>query len=112
MTEILEQGGFKTNFMVTSDSCTTEEAAALGGTVLGLDYNVKADFLEFKIVPTMIIQGKKRKKRTVTLSREDVKKLGQHDRTLTKRMVLSFVMGQYDPLGLICPIMVRAKILL
>ena len=31
---------------------------------------------------------------------------------LTKRMVLSLVMGQYDPLGLICPLMVRAKILL
>ena len=31
---------------------------------------------------------------------------------LTKRMLLSFVMSQYDPMGLICPLMIILKIML
>ena len=47
MSRILAQGGFNTNFMVRSKTCTSEEIAALGGTVLGLNYDVAEDLLEF-----------------------------------------------------------------
>ena len=112
MSRILMQGGFKANFMVRTKNCTMEEKLALGGTVLGLGYDVFSDQLEFQVTLTMVVQGKKRKKRTVTFTRQDIQKLRTQDRTLTKRMVLSMVMGQYDPLGLICALMIRAKILL
>ena len=31
---------------------------------------------------------------------------------LTKRMLLGFVMSQYDPMGLICPLLIILKIML
>ena len=31
---------------------------------------------------------------------------------LTKRMLLGFVMSQYDPMGLICPLLIILKIIL
>ena len=97
--------------MVRSKACTEEEKAALGGTVLELGYNVSLDQLEFQITLTMLIQRKRRKKRTVTFTRQDIQQLMKKNRNLTKRMVLSMVMEQYEPLGLICLLMVRAKIL-
>ena len=103
MSQILKQGGFKTNFMVRSKDCTEEEKAALGGTVLGLGYEAMSDKLEFVVTLTMVTQGKKRKKKTITFEKQDIQQLLGQERVLTKRMALSLVMGQYDPLGLICP---------
>ena len=62
MQQILQPCGFKRNFMVKSKDCTQEEVKALGKSVLGLGYNPVDDVLSFKIVPTMVIEGKKRKK--------------------------------------------------
>ena len=69
MSQILKQGGFKANFMIRSKNCTVEEKEALGGTVLGLAYDVKTDKLEFVVTLTMVTQGKKRKKRTITFKK-------------------------------------------
>ena len=82
MHEILKPCGFKTNFMVRSRNCSDEEFKALGSSVLGLDYKPKDDILCFQIITTMGVQGKKRKKRTVTLNIEDVKMLGQQGMSL------------------------------
>ena len=100
MQQILEPCGFKTNFMVKSKDCSHEEMKALGGSVLGLDYDPQQDKLSFQVVPTMVIQGKKRKRVTTTLTDSDVALLKNGERKLTRRMVLSLVMAQYDPLGL------------
>ena len=112
MQRILEPCGFKTNFMVKSKDCSVEEVKALGGSVLGIDYNAEQDKLAFHINPTMVVKGKKRKKTTITLTAANVDLVRSGEMKLSRRMVLSFVMAQYDPLGLISPLLVHAKILL
>ena len=47
MQQILEPCGFKANFMVMSKKCTQDEVEALGGSVLGLDYDPIKDLLSF-----------------------------------------------------------------
>ena len=92
MSQILKQGGFKTNFMVRSKDCTIEEKEALGGTVLGLGYEVMSDELEFVVTLTMVTQGKKRKKKTITFKKTEIQQLLNQEKVLSKRMVLSLVM--------------------
>ena len=53
-----------------------------------------------------------KKKVTIILAKADVGKLRSGDMKLTRRTVLSFVMAQYGPRGLISPFLVHAKSLL
>ena len=41
-----------------------------------------------------------------------LKDLRRGDKELTKRRVLAFVMSQYDPLGLMAPLLIMAKLML
>ena len=72
----------------------------------------REDEFVMKIVPTVVIEGKKRKKKIAVLTWLDVDAMQKGQMKLTKRMVLSMVMAQYDPLGLVAPFLIRAKILL
>ena len=112
MYQILENCGFNTNHMIMTGNCSEEEVEALGGTVLGIPFKPKEDVFIMKIVPTVVIEGKKRKKKIAVFTKSDVDNIQKGVMKLTKRMVLSMVMAQYDPLGLVTPLMVRAKILL
>ena len=112
MYQILERCGFDTNHMIMTKSCSDEEIAALGGTVLGIPFKPREDQFAMKIVLTVVTEGKKRKKKIAYLTEQDIKAMRCGTMKLTKRMVLSMVMTQYDPLGLQVPLMVKAKILL
>ena len=70
------------------------------------------DEFSMKITLTVVIEGKKRKKKVAVLTKEDIMSMKSGEMKLTERMVLSLVMVQYDPLGLISPLLVEAKILL
>ena len=74
--------------MVKSMDCTHEEVKALGNSVLGLGCNPVEDVLSFKIVPTMVIEGKKRKKVRMIMTKTDVKDLRSAKTVLTRRMAL------------------------
>ena len=46
------------------------------------------------------------------LGEKEVKEIKLGEKELSKRAVLSFLMGNFDPLGLLSPLVVRGKILL
>ena len=78
------------------------------GKALGMYWNIKLDQLKFKC--KLNFSEKVRKQKTgPNLSPNDIK--GRVP-ILTKRKILSQVNGIYDPLGLVAPFIVKAKIML
>ncbi len=47
--------------------CSEDEVAALGGTVLGIPFNPQEDEFMMRVTPTVVVEGKKRKKRIAVL---------------------------------------------
>ena len=79
------------------------------GRVLGMGWNPFKDVLCYRVKPNF--SKKKRKVRTQPdLSQQEIP--AGIPEMLTKRMVLSQVKGIYDPMGLVAPFTVRARIML
>ena len=89
MYQILENCGFDTNHMIMTQNCTDKEAAALGGSVLRIPFDPQRDKFNMKITLTVVVEGKKRKKKVSVLTEEDIMSLKIGHMKLNKRMVLS-----------------------
>merc|ERR1711867_426175 len=112
---ILEQAGFKAKAFVVSGTEVEEELQAMGGKFLGLHYDPQSDDIVLKITPIIRMSKRRTKQRRAEakeMTEEWLENLRSGQLTLTKRRVLTFVMSQYDPLGLGSPVMLAAKILL
>ena len=84
----------------------------LGGTVLGVGYQCESDKITFKFPPTFQLKGKGGTRTPVKLSLLELSKLRSGLGTFSLRAAASYVMSQYDPLGLVSPISLKAKLLL
>ena len=109
---ILSTTGFQTKAQVVTKQCSPEEAEALGEKVLGVPYSPLLDQFEMKLQPSITINRKRGTKVVTVLGEQEVKDLKNGEKVLSKRAVISFLMGNFDPLGLLTPLVVRGKILL
>ena len=115
--EILKTGGFevkqwKSNMTLSEKLPVSSQSSALMidndiSKVLGMSWNPTLDRFTFKI--SLNFSPKRRKvKSGPNLTRSQLQDLPL--KAITKRSVLSQVCGIYDPLGLLSPFTVRAKI--
>ena len=112
---ILRIGAMKVKFMVMSGSQDPEDAAQLGGKVLGIGYRINQDEIHFSITPSYHAKRQASSdvvRELTTLTPEDIGLLSQNKSTFSRRQALSMVMSLYDPLGLVSPALVRGKLLL
>ena len=114
--KVLARGGFIAKSLVEGGNCTQEEADSLGGKFLGIPYDPITDTILMSVKTTIRAkhQRQQRGKATQTVDWDDdfAEEILTGDRELTRRKVLALVMSQYDPLGLLAPLLVRAKVLL
>ena len=112
--EILQSGNFSIKEWISNVSelesypvCNDEQEGG-DAKVLGMRWNPKRDNFEFKI--NINFSPKKRKVRTgPNLSIECFLK---NKFSLTKRIILSQINGIFDPLGLLVPFTIKAKIMM
>ena len=100
--------------MAVTGSDDSHEAEQLGGKNLGVQYDIAADEIIMSLKPSYHV-GKSRaadvNREIVTLTQQDITSLLAGTRKLTRRNVLSMVMGVYDPLGLML-VVLKGKIML
>ena len=112
---ILSKGGMSVKFMAVTGSDDAHEEEQLGGKNLGVGYSIRDDEITFAMQPCYYSGAQSSSdqvREMIVLDAADVDALQAGNRTLTRRNVLSLVMGFYDPLGLISAALVRGKILL
>ena len=110
--KILETCGLKAKFMAVTGDKDPEAVEPVGGKVLGLSYKLAEDQLELKVPMQFKIKGRGGQKKVVELGKEELERIRRGDRSLSKREALSFVMGAFDPLGYIGPVLLQGKLLL
>ena len=114
--EIVASGGFEmkewisniNSKQVLTDLPKVREVSNEKSKILGMYWNPEKDQFEFKV--NINFSPKQRKVRTgpnVTLEQ-----LSMENISLTKRMILSQINGVYDPLGLLVPFTMKAKVLM
>merc|ERR1712101_46709 len=87
----------------------------MGGKFLGLHFQPSSDTITLRIAHIIRMsktRGKQRRAKVAPMDEEWLEDIRVGRLQLTKRRVLSFVMSQYDPLGLASPLMLGAKRLL
>ena len=101
--------------MAVSGSADVWEAEQLAGKSLGVQYRLQEDEIFFVIRPCYYEAKQKSSdqvREVVVLDKEQVDELKRGKRPLSRRQVLSMVMGLYDPLGLVSPALLHGKLLL
>jgi hypothetical protein len=110
--QILNACGLSVKFLAASGDQSPDLAAPLGGKVLGLAYDLAADQMSFTMEAKFRTNSGNRQKTNVNLTAAQIREIRQGTRTFTHRMALSFVMGVFDPLGMIAPALLEGKTLL
>ena len=111
ISKILKTCNFKAKAFVTSGMQEATEAGALGEKVLGVGYYAGTDKLHLKLRPVMLTPGARIRTARI-MSEKMIREVKEGRMKITKRMALSFVNGQYDPLGLLAPVSLKLKLLL
>ena len=107
LARILSLVNLNLKVMVASGDSDPEVLALLGEKVLGHTWRPTSDEFVFKVSVNLSV--KKRGRKTADdLTIDDIPRLP--DIPLTKRILLGIVMGQYDPIGLICLLIIILKI--
>ena len=108
--QILGLVNLKLKVMIASGDENEEQLEILGDKVLGHTWKPTADVLVFRV--NVNLTPAKLKKKTDAhrdnLREVDIPRLPSI--VLTKRVLLGFVNGQYDPMGLIAPLLIILKI--
>ena len=110
LARILALVGLKLKVMIASGDTDEERLALMGEKILGHIWRPTLDKFVFIVVVNLSTTKRNGVKTEKDLTVDDIPRLPSLK--LTKRMLLSFVMSQYDPMGLICPLTIRLKILL
>ena len=113
--QILALGRLEVKFMAISGSDDKHEEEQPGGKALGVGYYLKRDLIHFQLRPGFYLsKGLRADQARVLriLNEDDIQALKTGNLFLSRRQVLSMVMGVYDPLGLISPALVKGKLLL
>ena len=108
LARILALVGLRLKVMVASGDTDKEALELLGEKTLGHIWWPTTDKFVFVFVVNLSITRRKGQKVDRDLTVEDIPRLVEMK--LTRRMLLSFVMSQYDPMGLVCPLLVILKI--
>ena len=96
--------------MVPSGDTDPQSLELLGEKTLGHKWMPNEDKLVFTVPVNLSINKRSGQCQRENLTVADILKLP--DVPFTKRMLLGFIMSQYDPMGLICPLIVILKIML
>ena len=91
--------------IIVSGECDPKILEKYGGKVLGHTWEPQADKIKFDIIVNLSEKNKKGERLGPDLTTVDIGSLGEIQ--LTKRKLLGFVMGIFDPTGLISPITVK-----
>ena len=106
--QILGLVGLELKVMVASGDEDSEILELMGDKLLGHKWRPSDDKLVFSVVVNLSTSKRKGQKIDDDLTIEDIPRL--MTLKLTKRMLLGFVMSQYDPMGLISPLLIILKI--
>ena len=100
--------------VVIPGRATDEEKALLGGKVLGLEYNVDEDTIDFHLKTAAQVGDPRDRRKKIPLiwTQREVEEIRQCAGRLSLREVLSWTMSVYDPLGLVSPLILRAKVMI
>ena len=106
--QILSKVGLTAKVIIVSGECDPKILEKCGGKVLGHTWEPQADKIKFDIIVNLSEKNKKGERLGPDLTTVDIGSLGEI--RLTKRKLLGFVMGIFDPTGLISPITVKLKL--
>ena len=99
-------------FIAVSGDMNQGEAVPLGGKVLGLHYDMASDIITFDLTPGFNRKNKGGDKEKIFINEEMLTKMKTGEMHVSRRFLLSIVMAYYDPLGLIGPLLLKAKVML
>ena len=100
----------KVKVMVASGDVDQKSIELMGDKVLGHSWRPTEDVLVFRVAVNLTPAKFKKQGKSIAvdLTEADIPRLPSIH--LTKRVLLGFVNGQYDPMGLTCPILIILKI--
>ena len=107
--QILKRGGFKLKAIVKSGENDMAEIEKMGTSVFGYNWDAPSDTMSVKF-PVNLSKKKRSVRSEPNLSVGDIPKLGAVK--LTKRILLGFLHGFCDPLGIASPWYMKLKVLM
>ena len=110
--KILEKCTLKNKFMAVTGDKDPKAAEPVGGKVLGLSYKLAEDVIKLKVPMQFKLKGRRGQKKVMDLGGGELERIRRGERPLSKREVLSFVMGAFDPPGSNGPVLLQVKLLL